>query len=131
MCCFKFIVFLAAIHFFSFRINAQAVEMATITAAPKQLKKYAWGYNAQLMRGVNWKSEGFENAVQKLHPFCLRFPGGTNSNYWDWQTGWIKTNIPVRKEWKNLPENNFRSLRDSRFQPSACGPMSRWPWRDG
>lgn len=70
----------------------------------KSLSPYAFGYNAQLMRGPGFDVKEFLDAVVKLNPQNLRYPGGTNANYWDWKTGWIKEGTE-RKEWKNLPVN--------------------------
>lgn len=100
----KLILLLLSLSFFYVACSQKSRNVSKNTL-PKELKEYSWGYNAQLMRGVSWSSEGFADAVKKLNPFCLRYPGGTNSNYWNWQTGWIKTDIAIRKEWKNIPEN--------------------------
>lgn len=69
----------------------------------KNISNYLFGFNTQLMRGPSWTDNQFLNSVKGLHPQNIRFPGGTNANYWNWKNGWIKTDIPIRKEWQTLP----------------------------
>ncbi len=40
-----------------------------------------------------WTNQGWMDSVATLNIAMLRFPGGTNANHWDWQTGW----------WQNAP----------------------------
>src|ERR1700741_4340608 len=40
--------------------------------------------------GANWTQQAFIDSTAYLNPDILRFPGGTNTNHWDWQTGWYK-----------------------------------------
>lgn len=40
--------------------------------------------------GANWSQQSFIDSVAILAPEIIRFPGGTNSNHWDWKTGWYK-----------------------------------------
>ena len=49
------------------------------------------GYNAHMAHAPSWDNENFTDALKKLHPQILRYPGGSNSFYWDWKTGWTKS----------------------------------------
>ncbi len=49
------------------------------------------GYNAHMAHAPSWDDENFTDALKKLHPQILRYPGGSNSFYWDWKTGWTKS----------------------------------------
>lgn len=40
--------------------------------------------------GANWTQQSFIDSVAILNPEIIRFPGGTNANHWDWQTGWFR-----------------------------------------
>ena len=48
------------------------------------------GYNAPLTHSPGWENNQFCEAVKSLHPTLLRFPGGSNSFYWDWEKGRTK-----------------------------------------
>ena len=41
------------------------------------------GYNAPLTHSPAGKNNQFCEAVKSLHPTLLRYPGGSNSFYWD------------------------------------------------
>lgn len=103
----RFLLFAFLLFAFPFLTNAQA---GPITLSKQhgyiKLKHYAMGYNAQLMRATVMGNNEFLQSVLNLNPHNLRYPGGTNSNYWDWQTGWIKSGTE-RKEWKNLPITKY------------------------
>lgn len=49
------------------------------------------GYNANMAHAPSWKNADFTNALNKLNPKILRYPGGSNSFYWDWKKGWTKS----------------------------------------
>lgn len=40
--------------------------------------------------GANWAQQSFIDSTASLNPGVLRYPGGTNANHWDWQTGWYR-----------------------------------------
>ena len=48
------------------------------------------GYNAPLTHSPCWENDQFCEAVKSLHPTLLRYPGGSNSFYWDWEKGRTK-----------------------------------------
>lgn len=48
------------------------------------------GYNAPLTHSPGWENNQFCEAVKSLHPTLLRYPGGSNSFYWDWERGRTK-----------------------------------------
>lgn len=49
------------------------------------------GYNAPLTHSPSWENNQFIQAVKSLHPTLLRYPGGSNSFYWDWRKGKTKS----------------------------------------
>ena len=48
------------------------------------------GLNAVNVTGPRWDDSKLDAVLQKFGPGVLRYPGGTNANYWDWQTGWFQ-----------------------------------------
>lgn len=47
------------------------------------------GFNSNGHFGtLNWTNQQFIDSVAVLNAGIIRYPGGTNSNYWDWQAGW-------------------------------------------
>lgn len=85
------------------------------------LSDYYNGYNAQMLRGPAWKAPGFVGRVKELYPGLIRYPGGTVSSYWDWKTGWLKKDIPLRKEWKSVTQENPITIEDLKFACDQTG----------
>ncbi len=56
----------------------------------KEKKVPKMGYNAPLTHSPSWENKQFCEAVKSLHPALLRYPGGSNSFYWDWKKGRTK-----------------------------------------
>lgn len=48
------------------------------------------GYNSPLTHSPSWENKKFIEAVKSLNPTLLRYPGGSNSFYWDWRKGKTK-----------------------------------------
>jgi hypothetical protein len=88
-----------------------------------ELPVYFNGYNAQMLRGPSWQAPGFVEQVKELNPGLIRYPGGTVSSYWDWKTGWLMKNIPLRKEWKSVTVENPVKLEDLKFACDKTGAM--------
>ena len=74
------------------------------------------GYNAHMSEAPRWQEVKFNETLSKLNPSTLRYPGGSNSFYWNWKKGWTisysellpylqKTNFLVNgKRIKNVDE---------------------------
>ncbi|TLX71274.1 T9SS type A sorting domain-containing protein [Labilibacter sediminis] len=45
------------------------------------------GYNGRSTEGPSWSNASFLNLVEELGPGTVRYPAGTQANYWDWRTG--------------------------------------------
>ena len=48
------------------------------------------GLNAVNTTGPRWDDGGLDAVLSKFGPGVLRYPGGTNANYWDWRKGWFQ-----------------------------------------
>ncbi len=56
------------------------------------------GFNGNLTALFQpWNHAEFVDAVKRLHPGNVRYPGGTLGNYWDWDLGWIDQDLPREK----------------------------------
>lgn len=69
------------------------------------------GYNLNSQTKPKWTTAFFLDSVRVLAPHMLRYPGGTESQYWDWKSG---TTWPVSK-W--APEGTFQNYRYLAAQP--------------
>lgn len=61
------------------------------------------GYNSDMSNTPKWSEPNFSNALQQLQPKTLRYPGGSNGLYWDWEKGWTMSYdelLPILKEKK-------------------------------
>ena len=65
-------------------------------------EKYAC-FNVNSLLVKSWSDPEFWQAIVKVDPKLLRVPGGTESNYWDWQKGGLIEN--VREEMAGYPIN--------------------------
>ena len=46
------------------------------------------GYNSDMSNTPKWSNTEFSQVLKELHTSTLRYPGGSNSLYWNWKTGW-------------------------------------------
>jgi hypothetical protein len=63
--------------------------------------------------GANWTQQSFIDSTIYLYPEILRFPGGTNTNHWDWQLGWYKPGYE--------PPSPALTIRAEEFKPGLIG----------
>lgn len=45
------------------------------------------GYNGRSTEGPSWTDEAFLSLVSDTKTMCIRYPGGTQANSWDWKEG--------------------------------------------
>jgi len=67
---------------------AQIVD-AQLSGAPRATPLIGMNTNAH-HTVANWMLPDFVDSVASLNSAILRYPGGTVSNHWDWQTGWFQ-----------------------------------------
>jgi len=71
------------------RTSAQAIPVSPAgpvrTVTPGLL-----GLNAVNVTGPRWDDSRLDSVLATFGPGVLRYPGGTNANYWDWQKGWFQ-----------------------------------------
>lgn len=78
----------------------------------REISPRMFGYNGRSTEGPSWEDTNFLDLVKDLYPGTVRYPAGTQANYWDWRYGTFiegsgKTssyNIPIPAFVKGLPE---------------------------
>jgi hypothetical protein len=84
----KLIIFCLA-SLFSVQLHSQTNLNATLGTFKRSTPII--GFNAQAnFCQATWSNQAFRDSVATLKSAMFRYPGGTNSNYWDWQTGWYQ-----------------------------------------
>ena len=63
----------------------QTIITANTNNNPRSIPKVGYNSNALTMPSIN--NQSFVDSVRKLEVPVFRYPGGTNSQYWDWQNG--------------------------------------------
>ena len=67
------------------RINAQIG--TSLDSNTKNIEDLNIGFNRRSDNGTWWSDSSFINLLKEINPDVLRYPGGTQANYWDWRTG--------------------------------------------
>ncbi len=57
------------------------------TEPARNLSPTLIGYNGRSTEGPSWENTAFLSMVENLNPGMVRYPAGTQANYWDWRTG--------------------------------------------
>ncbi|QBN20442.1 hypothetical protein [Flavobacterium nackdongense] len=79
----KVILFLSFLSFYS---NAQVVN-TTLDPTVRDKANLDIGFNRRSDSGIWWTDASFKNLVAEMNPDVVRYPAGTQANYWDWRTG--------------------------------------------
>ena len=66
---------------------------ASVSSVSRPLPENYACFNVNSLLVKSWQNPEFWQAVKQLHPQLLRIPGGTESNYWDWQKGGLVNNV--------------------------------------
>lgn len=78
--------------------NSHKAVIATPSSSIRELLPNYVCSNVNSLRVKSWHDQKFWNSLNKLNPRMIRIPGGTGSNYWDWQKGGLIEDA------SNLPE---------------------------
>jgi hypothetical protein len=93
-------VFVAAFAIALLTSNCSAAQVASITPGPAHPVARAF-FGANIDGAYNrtgtyqWTDPATIAAVKTLGIESLRYPGGTDANYFDWHTGWVYSNFPT------------------------------------
>lgn len=79
------------ILFFSLLINASLYTSAQVhVVSPAKYQSFDpkhFGLNGRSTEGPSWTNPAFLELVEQMKPGIVRYPAGTQCNYWDWRTG--------------------------------------------
>lgn len=93
----KIVAFIA--FFYSNSADAQTVT-TTLDATVRDISEVNIGFNRRSDGGpLFWTNTSFQTLLTEMNPDILRYPGGTQGNYWDWSTGQFIPNTD--KPWNN------------------------------
>ena len=64
-------------------------QLVTTTLDPtiRDVSEVNFGFNRRSDPGIWWTDNSFISLVNEMNPDIIRYPGGTQANYWDWRTG--------------------------------------------
>lgn len=79
-------------------LEAQTVT-TTLDATVRDISELNIGFNRRSDNGTWYTDNSFINLVSEMNPDVVRYPGGTQANYWDWSTGQFLENTD--KNWGN------------------------------
>lgn len=82
---------------FSNRIEAQVV--TSLDTEVRDVSELHIGFNRRSDNGTWWTDNSFIDLVEDMDPDVVRYPAGTQANYWDWSTGQFIPNTD--KVWGN------------------------------
>lgn len=69
--------------------GTQAIEVSP-TGPVRTVTPTLLGLNGVNVTGPRWDNSKLDAVLATFGPGVLRYPGGTNANYWDWQSGWFQ-----------------------------------------
>ncbi|MDB4225727.1 T9SS type A sorting domain-containing protein [Algibacter sp.] len=96
---FKKISILFAFVFLTINVGNTQTVATTLDATVRDVSDVDFGFNRRSDNGTWWTDNSFINLVSEMNPDVVRYPGGTQANYWDWQEGKFLDNTD--KTWNN------------------------------
>lgn len=90
------LVFISILIAFTNNLTAQ---ITTTLSAVRDKTDLDIGFNRRSDNGTWWTDNTFINRLAEMNPDILRYPAGTQANYWDWATGKFIPN--AGKKWNN------------------------------
>ena len=69
--------------------NTSVSQTVTTTLDPivRDISEVNIGFNRRSDPGTWWTDASFINLLSQMNPDVVRYPAGTQANYWDWSTG--------------------------------------------
>lgn len=93
---FRFVIILLVVN--CYVLTAQTIT-TSLDSNVRDKTNLDFGFNRRSDSGVWWTDSSFQNLLVEMNPDVLRYPGGTQANYWDWRTGQFLDNTD--KSWSN------------------------------
>lgn len=115
----KCFIFLAVILTFQ-TITAQTTTNASYGAIQRNLPEL--GFNLNSITKPSWSNQSFIDSCKSLGIQIIRYPGGTESQYFDWQTGKI---VPLSL-WQTGVLNNYQYLTTTPHLPHTLDDLKQF-----
>lgn len=90
--------YLLIILFFAFETLSAQVTLS-LDSDERDVSELFIGFNRRSDPGSWWTNSSFHNLLEQMNPDIVRYPAGTQANYWDWRTGKFMDNPD--KSWNN------------------------------
>lgn len=68
-------------------VQPPAARYTATLETPFTLPAFYAGMNGRSTEGPSWTDNAFLSLIREMSPACVRYPGGTQGNSWDWRTG--------------------------------------------
>ena len=78
---------------------AYAQVSTSLDADVRDVSNLDIGFNRRSDQGTWWADNSFINLISEMNPNVVRYPAGTQANYWDWREGKFLENTD--KNWNN------------------------------
>lgn len=75
------------ISFALFLVGSLFAQNSVVTKSSFSRQAPKVGYNLNSLTKPSWRNQSFMDSVKNLNLEIIRYPGGTESQYFDWQTG--------------------------------------------
>jgi hypothetical protein len=83
-----FSIILSSVVFLSMLVELSAQSTSCTLANETQIISSALtGFNGRSTEGPLWTDTSFTGIVASMYPGTVRYPAGTQANYWNWRTG--------------------------------------------
>ena len=82
-----------------FTINSNAQITTSLSSTVRDKTDLDIGFNRRSDKGTWWTDNTFIDRLAEINPDVLRYPAGTQANYWDWTTGKFLDNTD--KNWND------------------------------
>ena len=66
-------------------LGAQTV--VSLVGEGRDISPVIFGFNGRSTEGPSWSDDTFLSIVDSMYPGSVRYPAGTQANYWDWRYG--------------------------------------------
>ena len=94
----QLLLFITFAIFWTKNSNSQIITTSLNTTI-SDASKIDIGFNRRSDKGTWWANDSFKTLVSEMNPDVVRYPGGTQANYWNWSTGKFLDNTD--KSWNN------------------------------
>lgn len=71
--------------------------VASFSDKEVEITNYYAGFNGRSTEGPSWSNTTFLDMIDWMSPTCVRYPGGTQGNSWDWREGTLMGKNPSFK----------------------------------